>query len=485
MSAPVPTARISCAERAARVRYRRALALIAMTLVLPGSAQLVAGNRRVGVLALRIVGALAAVGVGSLALGVVDHAFAFWAVSSPNLLLLIRLGLIALAIGWAWLFFDAWRIGQPPTLLTQHRRVTFGLNAALCLSVAGALLFSSHLVNVQRGLMVSMFSETTVTKSHQGRYNILLLGGDSGSDRWGLRPDSMTVASIDAATGKAVLVGLPRNMQNFHFKTGSVLGREFPEGWGGNGNYLNGLSTWAEDHKDLWPDSETPGIDATIEGIEGITGLDINYWVMVNMKGFHKLVDAVGGVTLNVRQAIPVGGLGKDVTGYIEPGTRKLNGHEVLWFSRAREQSDDYSRMARQKCVMAAMLSQLSPQKMLTNFSKIADASTAMVSTSIPGSEVDTFLALALKAKGQKIASVSLVPPKIVTANPDEKKIRRMIKKAINPPKKKKAPATSGSKPSTSATPKPSEPEVVTGGSIGSLKSGYAANQADDLAAAC
>ena len=41
-------------ERAARVRFRRALALMAMTLVAPGSAQLVAGNRKIGRIALRV-----------------------------------------------------------------------------------------------------------------------------------------------------------------------------------------------------------------------------------------------------------------------------------------------------------------------------------------------------------------------------------------------------------------------------------------------
>ena len=124
-------------------------------------------------------------------------------------------------------------------------------------------------------------------------------------------------------------------------------------------------------------------------GIEGITGLKINYWAMVNLEGFKDLVDAVGGVTLNVRSPIPVGGLGDDVTGYIQPGVRKLNGHDTLWFARARDGSDDYSRMARQKCVMNAMLNQISPQVAVRNFEKIAKASSAMISTNVPASEVD------------------------------------------------------------------------------------------------
>ncbi|MEZ5160411.1 MAG: hypothetical protein R2709_06455 [Marmoricola sp.] len=71
-----------------------------------------------------------------------------------------------------------------------------------------------------------MFGASAVTGAHDGRFNILLLGGDSGSDRWGLRADSITVASIDAETGHTVLFGLPRNMLNFPFAKGSIMAKQ-------------------------------------------------------------------------------------------------------------------------------------------------------------------------------------------------------------------------------------------------------------------
>ena len=136
---------------------------------------------------------------------------------------------------------------------------------------------------------------------------MLLLGGDAGAGRWGLRPDSLTVASIDARTGKTVLIGLPRNMANFPFAEGSVMAKEFPHGFDCDECYLNGVSTWAGDNTELFKGSKTPGVDATVMAVEGITGLEINYWSMVNLAGFRSLVDAVGGVTLTVRDRIPVG----------------------------------------------------------------------------------------------------------------------------------------------------------------------------------
>lgn len=460
-------------ERAARVRFRRALTLMAFTLVVPGSAQLVAGNRQVGRIAVRIwlatLAVLAFLGIRLL----LDRSYALTLALNPTFLLVLRLYLIAGAVAWAALFVDAWRIGQPLSLRMQHRRAVVGVNGVLCFSVAGTMLFGAHLAAVQRDWL-TMFVDGEIGAAHDGRFNVLLLGGDSGADRWGLRPDSVTIASIDATSGKTVMIGLPRNMQNFRFREGSVMDEQFPKGFDCDGCYLNGVSTWAEDHTDLF-DSDTPGIDATVMAVEGITDLEINYWVMVNMKGFRRLVDAFGGVTLNVRERIPVGGLGSDVTGYIEPGKRKLTGYEALWFARSREGSDDYSRMARQKCVMTALLTQVSPKQALTNFQEIAKASSAMIRTDVPGGALGEFAQLALRARDEKVATVSLVPPQVDTAHPDLDKVHAMVRAAIDRSEGDAKPAAGRKKASGK----------VTGGSLGSRNDGYVANETDDVAAAC
>lgn len=476
-SSPEPPHRLEPAERAARVRFRRAVTLMLMTLVLPGSAQLVAGNKQVGRIALRIWFALLVAVLATATLLLLDHGWALRLATNTWFLGVLRLLLMAAAVGWAALFMDAWRIGHPLTLQQNHRLAVVGLNGFLSLSVAGSLLFGAHLVGVQRDFMIAMFGDGGATTAHDGRYNVLLLGGDSGAGRWGLRTDSMTVASIDARTGKTVLIGLPRNMANFTFRKGSVMAKQFPRGFNCDGCYLNGVSTWVGDHPELFPHAKNPGVDATIMAIEGITGLKINYWAMVNLQGFKDLVDAFGGVTLRVRTPIPVGGLGDDVTGYIKPGIRKLDGHDTLWFARAREGSDDYSRMARQKCVMSAMLQQVSPETAVRNFEQIAKASSAMISTDLPRSEVDRFAALALKARSQKISTVSLVPPLINTAEPDERVIRHAITTAID---------QSENPPSAGHQAKHRKRQtVVTGASVGDLSDGYASNQSQDLAATC
>ncbi len=475
---PGPTTRRDAGERAARVRFRRAIALMLMTLVLPGSAQLVAGNREVGRIAMRTWFVVALVAIVALASALMWRPVAYWLVSDVLVLAVLRFGLILLALGWALLIVDAWRIGQPLTLSQQHRRAVVGVNGVLCFSVAGALLFGSHLVAVQRDLITTMFGSGEAVGASQGRYNVALFGGDAGAGRWGLRPDSITVASIDAETGQTVLISLPRNMTNFPFAEGSVMDKQFPDGF--DADYLNGVSTWAGDHTELFRKSETPGLDATIMAIEGITDLEINYWAMVNLEGFKDLVDAFGGVTLEVRDAIPVGLPHEDYFHYIQPGTRTLDGVETLWFARARYGSDDYSRMARQKCVMSAMLQQISPQVALQNFQKIASASSAMVSTSIPSSEVGRFLDLGVKAKGQKVSTLSLVPPLVNTGDPDIDEVHDLVALAID-----RAEGTAPPPVAAKKKRKNQPSTATTGGSIGSLADGYAANQSADLGASC
>jgi len=474
-------------NRLARIRFRRALTLLVMTLLIPGSAQLVAGRKQVGRIALRIWLALTGTLMLIVLIGLLWPGFIYWLLSNTFMLGVIRLVLLGLAVGWAGLFVDAWRLGQPLELMQKQRLAMVGINGFLCFSVAGTLLFASHVVAVQRDFITAMFGDGLVTSAHHGRYNVLLLGGDSGSDRWGLRPDSITVASIDAETGHTILFGLPRNMANFPFADGSVMHEQFPTGFDCDGCYLNSLSTWAADNPELFSTYDEPGVEATIEGVEGITGLTINYHAMVNLKGFRNLVDAVGGVTMNVRDRIPIGGIGARVTGYIEPGVQHLDGFQTLWFARSRESADDYSRMARQKCVMSAMLEQLSPRVVVMKFEKIAKASEDVVSTNLPASELGTFLALALKARSQPLATVSFVPPMVDTADPDIDLIQDRVQGAIEKSESRGA----GDTPSEEKHQKPvsargttSQP-TSTGGSIGSMTGGYAANEADDLSSAC
>jgi LCP family protein required for cell wall assembly len=415
---------------AGRVRLRRALVLMAMTLIAPGSAQLAAGNKRVGRFALGAFASAFALLVLMVVVGLWRPTELISLFTDLWMLRLLRFALIAYAVGWAFLLVDAWRIADPLGLARRQRLMLTGLNGVVCFAVTGALLFASHLVAVQRDFIATVFGDGPTSQAEHGRYNILLLGGDAGPRRVGLRPDSITVASVDEQTGRTVLFGLPRNLADVPFPAGSVMHSQFPHGFTCAGCYLNGVNTWATEHSDLFPHTKDPGIEATSEAVEAITGLHINYYVLIDLKGFQDLVDAVGGVTLRLANRVPIGKVGK-ITGWIPAGTRHLDGFQALWYARSRATTDDYSRMARQKCLMNAMLHQLNPTKVITNFGDIARAGKQVISTSIPASALSTFAGLSLKTRKLPITTVSFVPPKIDTGNPDWALIRSMVSKAV------------------------------------------------------
>jgi polyisoprenyl-teichoic acid--peptidoglycan teichoic acid transferase len=406
-----------------------------MTLVLPGSAQLAGGNRGIGRFALRVWAALWFLVLLAGLLTVILPQAALSVITFGPTLAATRAGLITLGLGWAALIVDAWRLAHPRELGRAGGLVFSAITLAVAFTIFGGFLAVASMASAQHELTTTIFSGGGERAAEHGRYNILLLGGDAGPDRVGLRPDSMTVASVDSETGRTVLISLPRNLQAAPFPSSSPLHDRFPRGFrcSDGSCMLNAIYTYASEHRGLYPGVTNPGAQATKEAVEATTGLKINYWVLIDLKGFESLVDAVGGITMDVYRRVPIGGGSSKIYGYVAAGkNRHLNGFEALWFARSRSDSSDYDRMVRQKCVMRAMLNQLDPITVLTKFNKIAAAGKEVVATDIPPSEVGTMVGLALKAKGLPVSSAAMVPPLINPASPDFDLIRGTVQKAID-----------------------------------------------------
>jgi LCP family protein required for cell wall assembly len=468
-----------------RVRFRRVLTLCFMTIVVPGSAQVLLGKRLIGWTA--IVGWLSVIAgaVWTYRTFRTDRAEVLGWFTDPDVLLATRVGMVVLVLAWIALFIDAWRLGSPVRLTFARAAVVTIVNVAIIGSVAGSTAFASQLIQVQRDVVQKVFPSAPTSEPLQGRYNLLMVGSDAREDRTGVRPDTLVVLSVDADTGKSVMVSLPRNLQNVPFPEDSPMHAVWPYGYNcGSECLLNAVHTMGADRPDLYPDSDDPGLEATIDAVEGATGLPINYYVMVNLNGFKGLVDAVGGVKMDVKTRIPMFGTEDSYKNvYIEPGNKVLDGQEALWYARSRFGSDDYARMGRQKCLMAAMANQLSPSTVVTNASSIAESGKQLLSTSIPQQELGRFADLALKSRGKQIRTVSIVPPEFNTSVPDyeliHSEIKDAIKKSESKPKPKPAPGQS------SAAEEAPDAEPQAPAAPVSPTEGRAANNAEDLSTAC
>ena len=477
--------------RSQATKLRRGATMLVMSLVVPGSAQLAAGNRRLGLAGVRIWGALVVAALVALVsvflarnvlLAVLTTGWVLWAASW-----------VVLAIGlfWAFLIVNAWWAAGPRDMGAVRAGVLGGVAIVLAGAVASGAVYVSSALRSSGSAFSTVLGGGGDTAVKAGRYNILLIGSDAGNDRTGTRTDSISVASVDARTGRTVLFGLPRNLENVPLGDSSPLTKRYPNGYSCPTHecMLNAIYTLAWDNKALYPGVKDPGLEAVKEAVHTITGLEINYYAMVDMFGFKDLIDALGGIHMDINIAVPVGGDTSSAKSWIQPGpNRALTGAEALWFARERKESTDYARMQRQKCVMSAMLHQMDPLTVASKFGQIAAASGQVLVTDVPSSQVSTLADLAMKARSLDIANVSFAPPLIAPGNPDFGLIRQTVAERIatsqaldkaaasSPGKASAAPTASASSvtPSTNPTAakRPTVAESVT-------------IQTDDLTSVC
>jgi LCP family protein required for cell wall assembly len=420
------------APRDVKRSRRRAITLLLLSALVPGTAQLAAGNRALGRFALRawlgLLGAAALIGL----LALVSRSAVLTVLTHRWTLTVLQVVLLGFAVLWVVVLVDAWRLGRPDRLPLRDRRGLLALLVVLLVVLPGGAAYAGVNVGAARAALTSVFASGDAVGAVDGRYNILLLGGDSGAGRTGLRPDSIQLASVDAETGRAVLFGFSRETENITFRRGSVMAGLMPEGWTcGDECLLNGLYTWGTDHAGEFPEGTVdPGLVATTEAVEALSGLDIQYHVLVDLKGFRSLVDAVGGLDIAVQRRTPIGSQ-HEIKGWIKAGNQHLDGYHALWYARSRANSTNYERMARQRCVVTAMVRQLDPQTVLLHFGDIAEATKGVFRTDIPQAALAELADLAVRTKQQKITSVNFVPPLIKPWSYDPAVVHRTVESAI------------------------------------------------------
>jgi polyisoprenyl-teichoic acid--peptidoglycan teichoic acid transferase len=276
------------------------------------------------------------------------------------------------------------------------------------------------------------------------RVNVLLLGGDSGPYREGTRTDTMILASLDTQTGRTVTFGLPRNLMNVPFPPKSPLHAFYPDGFTGPGDpgswMLNAVYREIPIlHPHALGKSTDEGADAIKQAVQGATGLKVDYYVKVDFTGFRSLVDAMGGITVNVNVPVAINGqtdAGIPPTGYIEPGANQhLDGFHALWYARGRYGADDYQRMSRQRCVIGSIIDQANPANLLRRYRSLAAAGKRVVSTDIPKELLPAFVELALKAKDHRPKSVLFRSSDEFNPNdPDYTYMHEKVATALLPP---------------------------------------------------
>jgi polyisoprenyl-teichoic acid--peptidoglycan teichoic acid transferase len=403
----------------------------------------------------------------------------------PDRLTAAAVAVLALGLLWMLVVIRSYQVVRPAEVRRLARNTGRASVGILCVLVAAPFVWASHATFLYRDTLTSIFPSVAggiggpppvVNEEDpwdgRRRVNILLLGGDAAKNRSGVRTDSMTLASIDTTTGRTVLLSLPRNLEHFPMPPGPARDR-FPDGFTGDGplnpGLLNEVYEYAENHPEVVPGAAKGrrGAELLKDTIGEILDQPVDYYVLVDMFGFADIIDAMGGVTIKIEKPIPFGRDG----GVLRPGLRTLGGKDALWYGRSRNDSDDYTRMGRQKCLLRAIAQQADPQRVLTRFQRLASATKRAISTDIPQALLPALIDLSGKVKtGGQIYSLQFVPPLIKSADPDFALVRRLSAKAIadsearptassstRPSAAPSAPA-SASSPSSSSSSSPSSP---------------------------
>ncbi|MBW4094071.1 MAG: LCP family protein [Acidobacteria bacterium] len=428
----------------APMRIKRAFMLLAMTLFVPGSAQVAAGNKKLGRRALTVTFVVWGLLIITLLLALFSRETLLSLVTNPILSIFVIIVLVLLAIGWAFLFVDTLRIIKPVLLAPRMRGIVAGALVALVVVTSGTLGVSAYLINSSRNAISSIFASHPDMQPSNGRYNFLIMGGDAGAGRYGRRPDSIMVVSVDAKTGKATTISIPRNFQPAIVPDSSPLHKYYPKGFvcpndPTNSCILNAFySDVATNHADAFPGAADPGAEGMMDAASGILGLDVQGYVLVDMAGFSQLIDALGGVSINAGGWVPLSGddptgTGNHLppTGWIAPGEQKLDGNHALWYARSRQWATDYARSARQQCIMQAMVKQMDPATVLSKFDTIASAGAKVIESNISNTQIGSFLSLALKTKSQSVTKYTIGPPffdRNFVASPDYGVIHNSVK---------------------------------------------------------
>jgi LCP family protein required for cell wall assembly len=430
-----------------QVMTRRAWWLVVLNILIPGSAQVMAGSQGLGRFGLRsttsflvlIVVAAATYAMNpEIVLTVATNSIGLWIIASA---------MVFYAAVWVVLTFDTIRLVRLVKVQPDARPFIVGLATVVLVVVTGIAGYSAYAATTASGFLSSVFASGPSEPPVNGRYNILLLCGDAGPDRLGMRPDSMSVVSIDAETGKAEIIGLPRDLEDVPFPANSTLASVYPEGYGSVDGcevkpcLLNSIYTEVElKSPEMYPSAVNNGSEPGIEGMRdaasGITGLTIQYYVLVDMQGFSDLIDSLDGVDIEVTARVPLGGDEelKGVAEWFEPGKQHMDGYHATWYARSRHGTSDYDRMARQRILQEAILQQFNPANVLTKFQGIAQASQQVVKTDVPQGMLGYFTHLAGKTKGLPVGTVELVPENGVDPqNPDYDDIRSLIATALLP----------------------------------------------------
>ena len=227
------------------------------------------------------------------------------------------------------------------------------------------------------------------------RLNILITGLDSAPGRTHALTDTLILVSVDRETRDVAMVSFPRDIASFPLSDGRTYRGK-----------INSLLTYARQHPDQFSE---PPMKTLARETGHLLGLRVDYYAAINLEGFERLIDTVGGVTIYNPRVID----DPSTNFYLSAGQHTLNGADALKYVRTRKGAgdSDFTRASRQQDVLIGLRGKLTDPSMLPRLPEILNALAGTITTNYPPELLAETMDLGRNVSDEGVRQYVLGPP--------------------------------------------------------------------------
>ena len=252
-------------------------------------------------------------------------------------------------------------------------------------------------------------SPIATPETASSRINILLTGIDAASNRTNELTDTLLIVSVDPTTGQVTLISFPRDITHFPLYSGGTYDGK-----------INSFMSNARRHPDEYPEGP---LTSLVREMGFLLGAPIHYYAAIDLAGFRRMINLVGGVTVDNPRAIddPRYDWLDGTHGFkLTAGKHHLDGRTALAYVRSRQGAGDtdFSRARRQQQVLLALREQLTRPENVPQIPGLLDAAGDTIRTNFPSERVGEMIDIAQGIDTSTVRQVVLGPRKYAEVPP-------------------------------------------------------------------
>lgn len=237
--------------------------------------------------------------------------------------------------------------------------------------------------------------DTKIEERADGRYSVLIVG----TDEVGLNTDTILVASLDSKNNVASILSVPRDTMSNVTRNVKKINAAYASG------AKNGVGN----------------IDNLKKEISYLIGFSVDNYVIINLDAFEELIDALGGVTIDVPRNMDYDDPYQDLHIHIEKGMQTLNGKDAIGFVRYRKgyAEGDLGRVKAQQLFMQALAEQVATPATVTKLPQLAEIVLDNMRTDLTYGELAWFVKEAVSIDVSNDLHMFTLPGIAATVKPD------------------------------------------------------------------